>query len=186
VETDSIDKTLKAIEKAGGKVITPKHAIRGWGFMADFADPEGNVITLWKRRRNKWSGCLQPFKRRRMSMAKYVDGYVLPVPKRNLQAYRRIAQKAGKVWREHGALEYRECAGDDLNVKVGVPFPRIVKLKAGETVVFAWIVYKSRAHRDSVNAKVMKDPRMHMDPAAMPFDWKRMAFGGFKVLVDIG
>ena len=109
----------------------------------------------------------------------------MPIPKKNLQAYRRIAQKAGKIWREHGALEYRECAGDDLNVKFGVPFPRSVKLKPGETVVFAWIVFKSRAHRDRVNAKVMKDPRLaKMDPKSMPFDHKRMVYGGFKVLVD--
>src|SRR5687768_15489532 len=86
---------------------------------------------------------------------KYVDGFVLPVPTKNLAAYRRLAQKASKVWRDHGALEYRECVGDDLDVKMGVPFPRQVKVKPGETVVFAWIVYKSRAHRDSVNAKVM-------------------------------
>lgn len=117
---------------------------------------------------------------------KYVDGYVLPVPKKNLQAYRRIAQKAWKIWREHGALEYRECAGDDLDVKWGVPFPRQIKLKPGETVVFAWIVFKSRAHRDRVNAKVMKDPRLaeSMDLKSMPFDMKRMVYGGFKVLVD--
>jgi len=116
----------------------------------------------------------------------YVDGYVLPVPKANLQAYRRIARQAGKVWREHGALEFRECAGDDLNVKMGMPFPRMIKLKPGETVVFSWIVFKSRAHRDRVNAKVMKDPRLAntMDPKSMPFDVKRMAYGGFKVLVD--
>lgn len=118
---------------------------------------------------------------------KYVDGYVLPVPKKNLQAYRRIAQKAGQIWREHGALEYRECAGDDLDVKWGVPFPRQIKLKPGETVVFAWIVFKSRAHRDRVNAKVMKDPRLaeSMDLQSMPFDMKRMVYGGFKVLVDV-
>src|SRR3989442_4979593 len=91
---------------------------------------------------------------------RYVDGYVLPVPKKNLAAYRRMAQKAGKIWREHGALEYRECVGDDLKVKWGVPFPKSIKAKPGETVVFAWIVFKSRAHRDSVNTKVMKDPRM--------------------------
>jgi uncharacterized protein YbaA (DUF1428 family) len=117
---------------------------------------------------------------------KYVDGFVLPVPKKNLQAYRRIAQKAGKIWREHGALDYKECAGDDLDVKVGVPFPRTVKLKPGETVVFAWIVFTSRAHRDRVNAKVMKDPRMKdiCDPKDMPFDVKRMTYGGFKILVD--
>ena len=117
---------------------------------------------------------------------RYVDGYVLPVPKKNIQLYRRIAQKAGKIWREHGAIEYRECAGDDLNVKMGVSFPRTIKLKPGETVVFAWIVYKSRAHRDRVNAKVMKDPRLAnmMDPKSMPFDVKRMVYGGFKILVD--
>jgi uncharacterized protein YbaA (DUF1428 family) len=116
---------------------------------------------------------------------RYVDGYVLPVPKENLQAYRRMAQKAGKVWREHGALEYRECAGDDLKVKKVVPFGRTVRLRRGETVVFSWIVYKSRAHRDRVNAKVMKDPRLAkmMDMKAMPFDFKRMVYGGFKVLV---
>jgi uncharacterized protein YbaA (DUF1428 family) len=116
---------------------------------------------------------------------RYVDGFVLPVPKKNLQAYRRIAQKAGRIWREHGALEYRECAGDDLNVKWGVPFPRRIKLKPGETVCFSWIVFKSRTHRDRVNAKVMKDPRLaNMDPKTLPFDCKRMVYGGFKVLVD--
>ncbi len=117
---------------------------------------------------------------------KYVDGFVIPVPKKNLQAYRRMARKAGKVWRDHGALEYRECVGDDLNVKMGAPFPRSLKVKPGETVVFSWIVYKSRAHRDRVNAKVMKDPRLKsmMDPKAMPFDCTRMVYGGFKTLVD--
>jgi uncharacterized protein YbaA (DUF1428 family) len=117
----------------------------------------------------------------------YVDGFVLVVPKKNLAAYRRVATKAGKIWREHGALEYRECAGDDLKIKMGVPFPKLVTLKPGETVVFSWIVYKSRAHRDRVNAKIMKDPRIvaMMDPKAMPFDAKRMSYGGFKVLVDV-
>ncbi len=119
-------------------------------------------------------------------MARYVDGFVLPVPKRNLGAYRRMSQAAGKVWRKHGALEYRECVGDDMKVKMGVPFPRQIKLKPGETVVFSWIVYKSRAHRDRVNAKVMKDPRLAemMDLKAMPFDCERMVYGGFKVLVE--
>jgi len=117
---------------------------------------------------------------------RYVDGYVLPVPKKNLQAYRRLAQKAGKIWREHGALDYKECIGDDLNVKWGVRFPRAAKVKPGETVVFSWIGFKSRADRDRVNAKVMKDPRLAkmMDPKAMPFDVKRMTYGGFKILVD--
>jgi len=116
---------------------------------------------------------------------RYVDGYVLPVPKKKLQAYRRLAKIGGKVWKDHGALEFRECAGDDLNVKWGVPFPRRIKLKPGETVVFSWIVFKSRAHRDRVNAKVMKDPRLaKMDPKSMPFDSKRMVYGGFKVLVE--
>lgn len=118
---------------------------------------------------------------------RYVDGFVLPVPKRKLDAYRRMAQKAGKVWREHGAVEYLECVGDDLNVKWGVPFPRRVRAKRGETVFFSFIVYKSRAHRDRVNAKVMKDPRLAsmMDMKSMPFDMKRMLYGGFKVLVDL-
>ena len=104
----------------------------------------------------------------------YVDGFVLAVPKRNISAYRRMAQKAGKIWREHGALEFRECIGDDLAVKMGVPFTRIMKINRNETVFFSWITYKSRAHRDQVNAKVMKDPRF-MDPKSMPFDVKRTA-----------
>ena len=112
----------------------------------------------------------------------YVDGYLLPVPKRNLAAYRRMAAKAGKIWREHGALEYRECAGEDLNIKFLLPFPKLMKLKKGETAVFSWIVYKSKADRDKINAKVMKDPRM--DTKSMPFDTKRMSFGGFNVIVD--
>ncbi|MGH9461411.1 MAG: DUF1428 domain-containing protein [Vicinamibacteria bacterium] len=117
----------------------------------------------------------------------YVDGFVLPVPKKNLPAYRRMAQKAGKIWREHGALEFRECVGDDLKVKMGASFPRKVKVKPGETVLFSWIVFKSRSHRDRVNAKVMKDPRLAsmMETDSMPFDVKRMLYGGFKVLVDV-
>ena len=116
----------------------------------------------------------------------YVDGYVLPVPKKNLKAYRRIAQQAAKLWLEHGALDYKECVGDDLTTKMGVPFPKYAKVKAGETVIFAYILFKSRAHRDRVNAKVMKDPRINdmCDPKDMPFDPKRMVYGGFKVLVD--
>jgi uncharacterized protein YbaA (DUF1428 family) len=118
----------------------------------------------------------------------YVDGFVLAVPKRKLKLYKRIAQQAGKVWKKHGALEYMECAGDDLKVKMGIPFPRTVRSKPGETVVFSWIVYKSRAHRDSVNKKVMKDPRMTAimeDTKGMPFDVKRMAYGGFKPIVEL-
>ena len=118
----------------------------------------------------------------------YVDGFVIPLPKKNAAAYRRMAQKAGRIWREHGALEYRECIGDDLKVKGMVPFTRLAKLKPGETVAFSWVVYRTRAHRDSVNAKIMKDPRIHdLIKAAkkMPFDMKRMAFGGFKVIVDL-
>ena len=116
----------------------------------------------------------------------YVDGYVLPVPKKNLPEYFRIAKKAGKIWREHGALEYRECVGEDLKVKWGVTFPRTMKIRAGETVVFSWVVFKSRTHRDRVNAKVMKDPRLAamMDESSMPFDCKRMAYGGFKTIVE--
>ena len=117
---------------------------------------------------------------------RYVDGYVVPVPTRKLHAYRRIAQKAGRIWREHGALEFIECAADDVKPGKWTSFPRAVKLKPGETVVFSYIVYKSRAHRDRVNAKVMKDPRITGmgDMKDMPFDAKRMIYGGFKVLVD--
>lgn len=115
----------------------------------------------------------------------YVDGFVLAVPKRKIQAYRKMAQIGSEVWRDHGAIQYVEAVGDDLDVKFGVSFKKIMKLKPGETVVFSWIVYKSRAHRDKVNAKVMKDPRLAamMDPKKMPFDVKRMVYGGFKYLV---
>ncbi len=114
----------------------------------------------------------------------YVDGFVLPVPKRKLAAYRRMARLAGKVWREHGALDYVECAADDVKPGKHTSFPQSVKLKPGETVVFAWVVYKSRRDRDRINAKVMKDPRIaSIDPKSMPFDARRMFWGGFKVLV---
>jgi uncharacterized protein YbaA (DUF1428 family) len=116
---------------------------------------------------------------------RYVDGFVVPVPKKNLQAYRRMAKTAGKVWRSHGALEFREYVADDVKVGKWTSFPRSVKLKPGEIVVFSWIVYKSRAHRDRINAKVMKDPRLAnmMNPKAMPFDGKRMIYGGFRLLL---
>jgi len=115
---------------------------------------------------------------------RYVDGYVLPVPRKNMAAYRRLARVGARLWKKHGALEYMECAGDDLNVKFGMPFPRLVKPKAGETVVFAFVIFKSRAHRDGVNARVMKDPLLGKMPKKMPFDVKRMAYGGFKALVE--
>ena len=117
----------------------------------------------------------------------YIDGYILPVPKRNIAAYRRMAKMAGKVWRDHGALEYVECIADDVKPGRQTSFPQSVKLKPGEIVIFAYIVYKSRAQRDRVNAKVMKDPRLakSMDPKAMPFDAKRMFWGGFKVLIAL-
>ena len=117
---------------------------------------------------------------------RYVDGFVVPVPKKKVAAYRRMAQKAAKVWRDHGAIEYIECVADDVKPGKHTSFPQSVKLKPGETVVFAYIVYKSRAHRDRVNAKVMKDPRLKsmMDPKALPFDGKRMFWGGFKVMVE--
>lgn len=115
----------------------------------------------------------------------YVDGFVLPLPKKNLDAYRLMAKKASKIWKEHGALQYVESVGDDLDVKVGKPFPKGIRIKPDETVVFAWIFYKSRAHRDRVNAKVMKDPRIHeMCGDEMPFDSKRMLYGGFKGIVE--
>ena len=117
----------------------------------------------------------------------YVDGFIVPVPKKNLQAYRRMAQKAGKVWRDHGALEYRESIADDVKVGKRTSFPRSVKRKPGETVIFSWIVYKSRGDRDRVLKKVMKDKRLAkmMDPKAMPFDARRMIYGGFKIVVDV-
>ena len=120
-------------------------------------------------------------------MANYVDGFVLPIPKRNMSAYRRIARKAGKVWREHGALDYVECIADDVKPGKHTSFPQSVKLKPGEAVWFSYIVYKSRRHRDSVLKKVMSDPRLAkmMDPKAMPFDGKRMFWGGFKVMVRV-
>jgi uncharacterized protein YbaA (DUF1428 family) len=116
----------------------------------------------------------------------YVDGFVIPIARRKLPAYRTIARKAGKVWREHGALEYRECVGDDM-VKMGLPFPKLARLKPGEVVLFSWIVYRSKAHRDRVNRLVMKDPRLAamMEPGAMPFDVRRMSYGGFRVLVAL-
>lgn len=119
-------------------------------------------------------------------MPRYVDGFVIPIAKRNLEAYRRMAKAAGKVWREHGALDFKECVGDDLNVKHGGDFRRTLRLKPGETVMFSYIVYKSRAHRDRVNAKVMKDPRIAEmgDMSEMPFNVKRMLYGGFSVIVD--
>jgi uncharacterized protein YbaA (DUF1428 family) len=118
-------------------------------------------------------------------MARYVDGFVLPVPKRNVDEYRRISRKAGKIWKEHGALEYVECVGEDVPSGKVTSFPFSVKAKRGETVVFSWIVYRSRAHRDRVNAKVMSDPRITgMDPKAMPFDAQRMIYGGFEAIVD--
>jgi uncharacterized protein YbaA (DUF1428 family) len=116
----------------------------------------------------------------------YVDGFVLAVPEKNLQIYRQIAKQAGKIWRKHGALQYVEAVGDDLDVKCGVPFTKMMKIKSGETVIFSWIVFKSRAHRDRVNAKVMQDPKLTamMQKGPMPFDIKRMVYGGFKYLVN--
>jgi len=116
----------------------------------------------------------------------YVDGFVLPVPKKNVDAYRKFSQKAGKVWKEYGALDYWECVADDVKPGKWTSFPQSVKLKPGETVVFAWIMYKSRAHRDRVNKKVMADPRLAgMGMNNMPFDGKRMIFGGFKPIVHV-
>ncbi len=118
-------------------------------------------------------------------MARYVDGFVIALPKKKVGAYRKMARLGAKVWKEHGALEYYECVGEDLEPQYGMPFPKLARLKKGETVVFSWIVYRSKKHRDRVNAKVMKDPRMNNPDLQkdMPFDMKRMAFGGFKTLV---
>jgi uncharacterized protein YbaA (DUF1428 family) len=121
------------------------------------------------------------------SVMAYVDGFVLPLPKKNVEIYREIASKCGAIWREHGALQFRECIADDVKPGKLTSFPQSVNLEADETVIFSWIVYESRAHRDEVNDKVMKDPRMAemMNPASMPFDGKRMIYGGFEVLVDL-
>ena len=115
---------------------------------------------------------------------RYVDGYVLPVPKKNLKTYSRMARMGKKMWMKHGALDYKECVGDDLKTQWGIPFPRMMKLKPGETVVFSFVVFKSRAHRDRVNAKVMKEMDKMGEPKDMPFDFRRMVYGGFKVMVD--
>lgn len=116
----------------------------------------------------------------------YVDGFVLVVPTKNIKAYKKLAAVGAKVWKDHGALEYRECVGDDMNVPFGLKFPKLAKAKAGETVVFSWILYKSKADRNRINARVMKDPRLaaSCDPKNMPFDVKKMSWGGFKVLVE--
>ena len=117
----------------------------------------------------------------------YVDGFVVPVPKKNRKAYVRMARKAGKIWREHGALQFRECIADDVSVGKVTSFPRSVKRRPSETVMFSWIVFKSKADRERINKKVMKDKRLAsmMDPKSMPFDAQRMIYGGFKVLVDL-
>src|SRR5687767_1892609 len=120
-------------------------------------------------------------------MAHYVDGFVLPIPKDKIEQYRMIAESAGRVWKEHGAVEYYECVGEDLDVKDQVPFPRLANAKEDETVVFAWIVFKSREHRDEVNAKVLADDRLRcmMKDTEMPFDCSRMAYGGFTTIVEV-
>jgi uncharacterized protein YbaA (DUF1428 family) len=115
---------------------------------------------------------------------KYVDGYVVPVPKHRIEDYRNLAAEAGKIWREHGALEFVECIAEDVKPGVVTSFPQSVKLEPDEVVVLSWIVFESREHRDRVNEKVMQDPRIKMDPNSMPFDTKRMFFGGFDVLVE--
>jgi len=117
----------------------------------------------------------------------YVDGFVVPVSKKKLAAYRAMARKAGKIWREHGALEFRECVADDVKRGKLTSFPRAVKLKPGETVFFSYIVFRSKGERNRINAKVMKDKRLAtmMDPKAMPFDARRMFYGGFKTVVSL-
>lgn len=115
----------------------------------------------------------------------YVDGFLLAVPDDRLDEYKKLSRKAGKIWMEHGALSYVECVGDDVPEGKLTSFPRAVKKKDGETVIFSWIVYRSRRERDAINKKVMADPRMDMDPSTMPFDMKRIVFGGFKPIVEL-
>lgn len=129
------------------------------------------------------SQCNTP-QRKRNIMPKYIDGFLLTVPRKNLSTYVKMSSDAGKIWKKHGALQYRECAIEDEKIKGMLPFAKVAKPKRGETIIFSWIVYKSRAHRDKVNAKVMKDPDLVCDPNNMPFDCSRMAYGGFEVLVD--
>jgi uncharacterized protein YbaA (DUF1428 family) len=119
-------------------------------------------------------------------MSKYIDGFVIPVPKENIEKYREVAAKAGAIWKEHGALEYIEAVGDDLEVKDLVTFPQLAGATDTETVVFSYIVYETREHRDAVNAKVMADPRLKemCNPENSSFDFKRMAYGGFKTIVE--
>jgi len=116
---------------------------------------------------------------------RYVDGYVIPVPKKNLNTYVRMAKMGAEMWMKYGALDYKECVGEDLKTKWGMPFSQMMKLKPNEIVVFSYIVFKSRAHRDRVNAKVMKEMEKMVDMKEMPFDVKRMVYGGFKVLVEV-
>jgi uncharacterized protein YbaA (DUF1428 family) len=118
---------------------------------------------------------------RRIQMALYVDGFVIPVKRKELPAYLKMARLGARIWKDHGALEVFECAGDDLDTKFGVSFPKRMATRPGETVIFSWILFKSRASRDRVNAKVMKDPRMSTPPKKMPFELKRMVYGGFTV-----
>ena len=119
-------------------------------------------------------------------MPRYVDGFVIPIPRRNLQKYRRIARRAGIVWMEYGAIEFRECVGDDLDIAGVVSFRKLLRLKPSETAIFSWITYRSKADRKKVNARVMKDPRIQrmMDPKDNPFDVRRMTYGGFRAIVD--
>lgn len=119
-------------------------------------------------------------------MSLYTDGFVIPVPKRKLKAYLKVARQAAKIWQEYGALDYKECVGEDLNAAFGLPFPKGIRLKSGETVVFSWIVYKSKAHRNKVNKQIMADPRLAemCDPKNPLFDVKRMLYGGFKVMAS--
>jgi uncharacterized protein YbaA (DUF1428 family) len=114
----------------------------------------------------------------------YVDGFVIPVPKKKVAPYRKLALWGRKLWMKHGALQYFECVGDDLQPKFGLPFPKLLKLKPGETAMFSFIIFKSRAHRDKVNALVMKDPSMQGPPPEMPFDMRKMAYGGFQAIVE--
>lgn len=117
-------------------------------------------------------------------MPEYVDGFVIVVPKKKIEAYKKLAKKAGKIWLEYGALSYRECVAEDMKADFGLPFPKLVGgIKPSETIVFSWVTYKSRKHRDAVNKKVMSDERLECDPNDMPFDMKRMSYGGFETLV---
>ncbi len=175
MKVDDVDFWWQRAVDAGAEIVLPLQKMFWGDRYGQLRDPFGNL----------WSMGQPAAEEEKAAMEKYVDGYVLPVPKKNMDDYRKMAELGRQVWLEHGALDYFECVAEDVKPGKHTSFPQAVKLKEGETVVFAWITFKSRAHRDEVNTAVMKDPRMNgYDPKKMPFDGKRMIFGGFETFVS--